>query len=91
MKITQIIKDIVDTKSACMIRKRNGEHVKGSDYEYDVKPLLTGNKRKGWIILDLTTANAMLTVYNAIKPENQAKFNQLHVLTLVDFTWKHCS
>lgn len=91
MKITQIIKDIVDTKSACMIRERKGEHVKGSDYEYDVKPLLTGNKRKGWMILDLTTANAMLTVYNAIKPENQAKFNQLHVLRLVDFTWKHCS
>ncbi len=90
MKITQIIKDIVDSKSACMIRLRKSEHVKGSDYEYDVKPLLTGNKRGGWILLDLTTASAMLKVYNACKPENQAKFNRLHVLTLVDFTWNHC-
>lgn len=62
--------------------------VKGEPKEYDIKPLFTGNKR-GWVVLDLTTANAMNTVYNALSEENQRKWDNIHVVRLVEFTWEH--
>lgn len=46
------------------------------------------------IAVDAVSANAMLTVYNALKPEHQAKFARMletpwGLRKLVDFTWKH--
>lgn len=46
------------------------------------------------VLLDLTTASAMIAVYDAASPENKAKVDRMlkrKVLFLryVDFCWKH--
>lgn len=90
MITSQIIKQIVDTKGCVLIRPRKEEHQKGSAWQYDIKEPFQGNK-KGWTLVDLFTASAMLKVFEALKDENKVKFDRLHINTLVDFTWKHIS
>lgn len=81
MTITQIAKDVLQN-GAALIRSRGIG-------EYDVKPLFTGNKR-GWTILDATTANAIVTVREALKDNpNVAKFDSIPLRQLVDFCWRH--
>ena len=47
------------------------------------------------ILLDATTAAALLTVYDALSTANQAKFERMMnagpgpLMRLVDFTWKN--
>ncbi len=90
MEASRIIKEIVETKSCVLIRPRKEGHIKATPWQYDVKEPFQGNK-KGWTLLDLFTASAMLKVYEALKDENKTKFDQLYINTLVDFTWKHIS
>jgi len=88
MFASQIQKQIVDNHSACLIRPRKEERVKGQPIQYDVKPLFTGNK-KGWVLLDVTTAHALQTCYNALSPANQERWDRISIIKLVDFTWEH--
>ena len=39
-------------------------------------------------VIDAQTANALVTVHDALSPENQAKFGDVPLLRLVDFAWK---
>ena len=73
---------------AQLIRYRKDSHKETETAQYDCKPMFTGSKR-GWIYIDSSTASAMTAVYNALKPELQAKFNNLPLGKLVDFCWKH--
>ena len=83
MTITQIAKHVLDN-GACLIRPREIG-------EYDVKPLFTGNKR-GWVVMDATTASAIHTVREALKDNpNVAKFDRIPLPRLLDFVWKHVS
>jgi hypothetical protein len=51
------------------------------------------NKRR--ILVDLLTANAVLTCYNALSEENKAKFERMvsgspgQLNRIVNFCWKH--
>lgn len=46
---------------------------------------IVGNQ---WV--DLTTANMLVTVYDALTTdEARAKFERMHLVRLVDFGWKH--
>ena len=90
MVTSQIIKQVVDTKGCVLIRPRKEDHVKGNPWQYDIKEPFQGNK-KGWTLVDLFTASAMVKVYDTLKDENKGKFDRLHINTLVDFTWKHIS
>ena len=90
MITSQIIKQVVETKGCVLIRPRKEDHVKGNPWQYDIKEPFQGNK-KGWTLVDLFTASAMLKVYEALKDENKGKFDRLHINTLVDFTWEHIS
>lgn len=81
MKISLIAKDVVQN-GAVLIRFR-------AIGEYDVKPLFTGNKR-GWTILDATTAQAIVTVREALKDNpNVEKFDSIPLRELVAFCWRH--
>ncbi len=86
MTISEIVKDSHES-GAVLIRYRANSHKETGTAQYDRKPLFTGSK-KGWIALDITTASAMLAVYNALKPEHQAKFDNIPLGKLVDFVWK---
>ena len=88
MTVSTIIKQVVGGKGALLIRDRKEEHVKGSAWQYDVKPNWTGNKKR-WVYIDLFTASAMLTVFNALGDENKAKYDKVHIDRLIGFTWKH--
>jgi hypothetical protein len=81
MTISQIAKHTLEN-GACLIRHREGR-------EYDVKPLFTG-KKKGWSIMDATTAKAIITVYDALANNPKIdKFDAIPLPRLLDFVWKH--
>lgn len=40
-----------------------------------------------WV--DATTASALIAVHDALNAENQATFDSIPLLRLVDFAWKH--
>jgi hypothetical protein len=80
MTISEIAKDVVEN-GAVLIRPRGIG-------EYDVKPLFTGSKR-GWVVLDATTAGAITAVREALKDNpNVAKFDRIPLGRLIDFVWK---
>lgn len=85
MKLSEIIKE----DGLKRIRDRK-DHIKGQAYEYDVKDAFTGSKR-GWVYLDQMSLSALKAVYNGLKPENQAKFDNFHITKLLDLAWKHVS
>ncbi len=85
MVASEIIKRITEEKGCVLIRYR--EPI-SKPYQYDVKEPFTGNK-KGWVIVDLFTASAMMTVYNALSEINKPKFDLIPFNKLVDFTWKN--
>lgn len=89
MLASQIQKQIL-AKGAHLIRPRKAPRVKGQPIHYDVKPLFTGNKR-GWVLLDITTAHAMQTCYNALSINNRIKWDCIPIMKLVDFTWNSVS
>lgn len=90
MTISQIANEVVAAKSAKLIRYRK-ESVASGVAQYDAKDLFTGSKR-GWTILDLTTASALCAVFGAEAianvPERRAKLENLPLGRLVDFCWK---
>jgi len=86
MRISEIIKD----EGLVLIRARKTTHEKGTPYDYDVKEAFTG-KKKGWVYLDRFTKSVMKTVYNAMSDDNKAKYDNVHIIRLIDFTWDHIS
>ena len=89
MKLSEIQSQISKEQSALLLRPRKEERVKGQPIQYDVKPLFTGNKR-GWVMLDITTNNALQTCYNALKKDaNKVKWDCIPVMRLIDFAWQH--
>lgn len=40
-------------------------------------------------LVDVVTASMLVTIYDALKPENRMKFGQIPLPRLVDFGWKH--
>ncbi len=85
MKASEIITKVTDEKACVLIRHR--EPIT-KPYEYDVKGPFVGNK-KGWTLVDLFTANAMLTIYKALSETSKPKFDLLPFAQLVNFTWKN--
>jgi len=83
MKVSEIIKD----EGIVLIRPSKKEWVKGQPIDYDVKEAFTG-KKKGWCYLDAFTKSAMRQVYNALKPDKQAIYDNIPITRLIDFTWE---
>lgn len=65
---------------------------KGQPGEYDCKSFFGDRakpiRRTGWVMVDQTTAHAVTSVHAALNPANQAKFETLDLLRMVDVTWK---
>ena len=87
MTISQIVQQVATEHQAVLIRYRRNSHKDTGTAQYDCKPLFTGSKR-GWTAMDAVTASCMATVYGALKPEHQAKFDNIPLGRLVDFCWK---
>jgi hypothetical protein len=80
--------EIIKSEGLQLIRPRKAPHIKGEPWQYDVKEAFTGSK-KGFVYMDAFTKSSMLAVYNALSEEHRARFDNIHILKLVDFTWKH--
>jgi type II secretory pathway component PulM len=85
MTISQVL-ETTPANEAIMLRTRpTSDSIK----QYDTKPLFTGNKR-GWVILDATTAHMLRTIRGAMRTEAaQAKFDRIPLPRLVEFGWSH--
>jgi len=79
--------EIIKTEGLQLIRPRKIEHITGTPYQYDVKEAFTGSK-KGFVYLDQFTKSAMASVYNAMTDDQRAKYDNIHIMRLIDFTWK---
>ena len=84
MKTSEIIKN----DGLVLIRARKEEHTKGAPWNYDIKEAFTG-KKKGWVYLDQFTKSAMRAVFNALSDSAREKFDRIHIIRLIDFTWSH--
>lgn len=40
------------------------------------------------VVIDMTTANAILTIYDKVNDANKAKIAAMDIVTMVEFTWK---
>jgi hypothetical protein len=90
------INDSMDLETIEAIEKT--EHVKNPTIE-DVRRIFSGHSALvfKWgdteTLVDALTANALLTVYNALNPDMQAKFNRMiganynQFIKIVNFTW----
>jgi hypothetical protein len=54
-----------------------------------IRAILTeGYAKVDGCIVDLTTAHCVVTVFDALKPDQQAKFASFPVWRMVDIAWK---
>lgn len=58
------------------------------DVAFRVYERHTAEKHDGYLI-DAMTANAVITVYRALRPDLRVKMRTMHVPTVVAFCWKH--
>jgi hypothetical protein len=86
MDIIAVCNEIQTNGFAIVRLKKNVTREKGQPYQYDVKH---SGKKKGWFYFDSFTAGAVLAVYNSLNEQNKAKFSTLHLVTILDFVWKH--
>lgn len=84
MKASEIIK----CTYPIAVRNRKEDHIKGTPWQYDVKEIFTG-KSRGWVVMDMLTIQALKVCYEALSEESKAKFDRMHINTLVNFAWKH--
>ncbi len=89
MTLVEII-ELSKTDGALLIRYRKESYKATGTAQYDVKPLFTGSK-KGWTMLDAFTASMLRAVYAALKPESQAKFNNVPLGKLIELGWRHAA
>lgn len=82
MTTIEIAEKIVTEGTAHLYRP-----TKGAPHSYDAKPYGGGNKR-GWVILDLFSAGAIVSVAKAVSETNRAKINQLSPLSAALFCFK---
>lgn len=59
--------------------------------QYDAKHFADGGKKRGWFYLDSFSASAITQVYDALSPENQAKYNRLRIDKMAVIAFKLCS
>jgi uncharacterized membrane protein len=46
------------------------------------------DKKKGYVVLDMTTANMLVTIADALKKETREKFTSMPLSQAVDIGWK---
>ena len=67
-------------------------HVTGIQPRIDKLRQIVANHQAGLIDgfwVDVTTANMLVTVHDALRPDLQPKFETVPFMRLVDFGWKH--
>ena len=91
MKISQIVKKVIDQKTCHVVRVTRNQppHEPNTPYQYDAIPYFDSGKKKGWVTLDLFTASAMSAVYDALGPEMKEKYDTIFLPRLIQFCWEH--
>ena len=85
-----VCREIRDNKSARYIKYENDDYehplVKTmADFkEYELEQGATG----GYCLIDMQSANAVVTVYDALSDKNKAEFNSYPIQWMVDTAWK---
>lgn len=80
----EVARLVASTKGAHLFRQRRDVTDR---HEYDVKEIFTGNKR-GWTLLDLFSASAICSVWDALKPENQEKYARMNLPAMASTAFK---
>lgn len=88
MTLSQACGLVAAEYSMKLIRARKAQAA-GEPIEYDVKAY-EGSK-KGWTVLDATTACMFTRVYNACNETNRAKLDRLPALKAINVCWRVCS
>lgn len=83
MSTIEVLSRVRDTHQAHLVRRRKD----GRSVAYDCKPHGTG-RTSGWTLVDATTANAGMQIYERLTPEQRAKIANVSLSRYVDFVWK---
>lgn len=88
---TAVPEDVYDVRHVRLVPRDEPKHVTCERVvkEHTVCRVFAFADSPKRIVLDAMTANAILTVYKALSPENQAKFDGLSWPKLAAFAWKH--
>jgi len=72
-------RNVVKNKQYVYINVKTNEFSNDDEYK----------KKKGWVLLDLFTASAMVQIYDALKDKaNKEKYGNMNIAQAVDITWK---
>ena len=85
-----VCREIRDRKSARYIKYEDKD-----DYEHpSVKTIADFSERQmeegatgGWCLIDMQSANAVVTVYDALSDKNKAEYNSYPIQWMVDTAW----
>jgi hypothetical protein len=78
----EVCRKVAAEHSLHLVRAKKG----ATPGTYEAK-VWEGNKR-GWTLLDATSANCVVKVYDALNPTNQAKIATLSAERTLDICWK---
>ena len=70
----EVARDVLDKKQYVYINPKNNA--------------MSDDKKKGFIILDLQTANMLVTIADALKDVNKQKFTSMPLIQSVNLGWK---
>lgn len=84
MNAIEVARKVVAEQQAHLFRLR----APVAPYEYDAKPYGGGRAGKSWVILDGFSANAICKVYDALSPENQAKYLSKDLIAMANIAFK---
>jgi hypothetical protein len=80
MTTLEAAKHVVENGCSLMRPRKNSAN------EWDVKEAFQG-KARGWFYMDIMTASMLVSVYNALRPDLQEKFNRLPLMKLINLGW----
>lgn len=81
----EVARSVVETKQAHLFRLRSDAQV--APYHYDARPYGAGAKR-GWIVLDLYSASAIVKVWENINVYNREKFSKIFLTKMAEIAFQ---
>jgi len=87
MTISDAARMTRDKATAHLVRYRS-DSVQSGTAQYDVKEYGQGTKR-GWVMLDIFTASAIVAVYDVLNDIGRAKLQNLPLKVLAAFCLRH--
>lgn len=80
----EVCRDVVERRTAISFKYEIED-----DYEHpSVRPWTEDTPVTGWCLLDMQSANAVVTVHDALSDKNKTEFNSYPIQWMVNTAWE---